>query len=515
VASVTSEKLDPGLQRPSGTLDGLRYFLHFLDAPILYVIFVAAYRVRFESGLFSGLGADAPSFTEYRLTFAAMALGWVAFLWASGVYQRLRFGFQQFFLLVGQLVTAGGVSLAVFFFRRDFSYSRITIVLSFLGATLGLSLFHYLKSRFLLALLRRGYGRRPVVAVGPRDLALSCLARFAADPELVLELRGYLEVEPGGGEVPLDLSLTRVRGEEIARPYLQTGSSGPGRTQDLEQLAARYPRLGGLAEVEEVVEREAIQELFVVNPLTDGSRLLEILRRCENTSAAVRVVPDLMSIIAHGVRMRLVGGVPVLDVGRSSMEGLEGLLKRALDMLGAGVGLVGLAPLYAYLAYRVKRDSPGPVLYSQERVGMDGRPFTIYKFRSMPVDAEASSGPVWSGPGDERATDWGAFMRKWSLDELPQLYNVLRGDMSLVGPRPERPHFVNQFRQDIQGYMQRHKVKAGITGWAQINGLRGECPIESRTRYDIWYIENWSLALDLEILFRTVWLCFFHPDGNS
>lgn len=515
------------LPRSRGGLDALRYGLHLLDVPVLYAAFVVAYALRFSdagvqalSGWIPDAGAAPPPLAEYHGTFLLMACGWSLFLWGSGFYERVRFDLEQAFRLGGQLVIAGGFSLAVFFFRRDFSYSRVVILLGFNLAYLVLAGFHLLKSRLLLGLMRRGFGRAPAAVVGPAHLALPCLARFSSQDDLGLEVLGYLgdPLDPDAAALSREgIGLAPApagAGPVMARSYLLGGAPGARAGEDLGELAARYPRLGGIGDIPGVVEREGIQELFVAHPITDGERLLGVVRTCENTSAAVRVVPDVMSIIARGVRMRLVAGVPVLDVGRSPMAGLEGILKRGLDLLGSFLGLLALSPLFLYLAVRVKRDSPGPIFYRQERVGMDGRPFQIFKFRSMPVDAEASTGPIWATRADPRATPWGAFMRKWSLDELPQLWNVLRGDMSLVGPRPERPHFVNRFRQDIQGYMQRHRVKAGITGWAQINGLRGECPIEERTRYDVWYIENWSLLLDLEILIRTLWIVLFRPEGG-
>lgn len=499
-------------------LAGLRFLLHLLDVPVLYGAFVGAYRIRFETDWLPASGLAAPPLAEYQLTFVLMALGWTAFLWASGSYDRVRFGFGSALRLGANLAIAGGFSLAVFFFRRDFSYSRLTILLSFLVAYLGLVVFHWIKGRLLMALIRRGWGKAPALVVGPRELALECLDRLAAGgDDLGLKLLGYLGDPPleaaAQEEDPLGQSAARLAaGGGMARAYLHAGAPA-GPASDLDALEERFPRLGEVEAIAEVVAREGVQEVFVAHPLTAGQRTVEVLRACEDTTAAVRLVPDVLGIITHGVRMRLVGGLAVLDVGRSSMQGVDGWLKRCLDILGAGLGLLLLSPLLAYLAWRVRSDSPGPVLYEQERVGMDGRPFTILKFRSMPVNAEDSTGPVWASQGDPRATEWGAFMRKWSLDELPQLWNVLVGEMSLVGPRPERPHFVDQFRQDIPGYMQRHRVKAGITGWAQINGLRGECPIEERTRYDVWYIENWSLLLDIEILLRTMWLVVFHPNG--
>lgn len=503
------------LPRTRTGLSGLRLALNLLDIPVLYGVLVASYFLRFHTDLFPDPPAAVPELASYTGTFLLLAVAWVAFLWATGFYERIRFDLTQTFRLLGTLVMAEGFTLAAFFFRRDFSYSRLTLLLAFALAFLGLALFNLVKSWFVLALLRRGYGRAPALVVGPAGSALPCLASLAEAHDLGLDLIGYCGPPPpeppasAPEEEPADPEFSR----EMSLPYVFLGRAGRIPEHELEALRERFPRLGDEDAVREVVEREGVQEIFLTYPMKDGEHLLEVLSTCEDTAAAVRVVPDLLGIITHGVQMRLVAGVPVLDMGKSPLAGIEGFLKRVIDVAGAAFGLVVLSPLFALLAFLVKRDSPGPVFYAQERVGMDGRAFTIYKFRSMPVDAEASTGPVWAAKGDPRATPLGGALRKWSLDELPQLYNVLRGDMSLVGPRPERPFFVDRFRRDIRGYMQRHKVKAGMTGWAQINGLRGQAPIEERTRYDIWYIENWSLLLDFEILIRTIWVCIVRPEG--
>jgi exopolysaccharide biosynthesis polyprenyl glycosylphosphotransferase len=184
------------------------------------------------------------------------------------------------------------------------------------------------------------------------------------------------------------------------------------------------------------------------------------------------------------------------------------VLKALEDYLLGGAAVVLLSPVLCAIAVGIKLTSPGPVLYRQERVTWNGRRFTMLKFRSMPVGSESASGPVWSRQADPRATRLGALLRRYSLDELPQFFNVLHGDMSLVGPRPERPEFVAQFRQEIPGYMQKHMVKAGITGWAQVNDLRGSSDLGKRIQYDLYYIDNWSLWFDLRILARTVWHVF-------
>jgi exopolysaccharide biosynthesis polyprenyl glycosylphosphotransferase len=203
-------------------------------------------------------------------------------------------------------------------------------------------------------------------------------------------------------------------------------------------------------------------------------------------------------------RLEELDGLPIISINDVPLRGLNSVLKRIVDVvLSLGALGVGLVPALA-ISLLIKRNSPGPVFYRQERMGLDGKSFTVYKFRSMPVGAEDVTGPIWANDNDPRVTSIGQWMRRYDLDELPQFWNVFKGDMSIVGPRPERPFFVEQFKHRIPQYMLRHKVKAGITGWAQVNGWRGNTSLEKRIEFDLYYIENWSLSLDLKIMWLTV-----------
>jgi Undecaprenyl-phosphate glucose phosphotransferase len=227
----------------------------------------------------------------------------------------------------------------------------------------------------------------------------------------------------------------------------------------------------------------------------------------------VKLLPDLMKFTKFAAGIELISGVPVISVHESPLAGVQGLIKRGLDIFGAIAALILFSPVMLITALLVKLSSSGPVFYSQERMGIDGKTFRMFKFRSMPVNAESASGAVFATAGDNRATPVGKMLRRTSLDELPQFFNVLIGDMSLVGPRPERPVFVNDFRRSIPGYFLRHKVKSGITGWAQVNGWRGDTSIEKRIECDLYYIQNWSFWLDLRIIALTVIKGFMHKNA--
>jgi Undecaprenyl-phosphate glucose phosphotransferase len=239
-------------------------------------------------------------------------------------------------------------------------------------------------------------------------------------------------------------------------------------------------------------------------PLEEHSKLLDLIELTSRECFDVKVVPDLLQFIALRARMEDLDGLPVINVNEVPLQGLNAWVKRVIDIVLGCAALVALAIPFGIIALLVKLTSRGTIFFRQERMGLDGKGFTVYKFRSMYEHAEDVSGPIWARDDDPRATRIGRWLRKLDLDELPQFWNVLKGDMSIVGPRPERPFFVAQFKHRIPQYMLRHKVKAGITGWAQVNGWRGNTSLEKRIEYDLYYIENWSVSLDLKIMWLTI-----------
>lgn len=280
----------------------------------------------------------------------------------------------------------------------------------------------------------------------------------------------------------------------IDRVFCFEGSSGVFEGISMTPLPGLEASLGS----------SHIDEVWIALPLAQSAEVSSILARLRDSSANIRYVPDLaeMFLLNHGISE--VVNVPMIDLRASIMQGSNGLVKELEDRVLAALIIVAISPVMLLIAIGVKLSSPGPVFYRQERVGWNGRVFEMLKFRSMPVSAEAATGAVWASRQDGRATKFGRFLRRSSLDELPQFINVLRGEMSVVGPRPERPVFVNQFKNEIPGYMQKHMVKAGITGLAQIVGYRGRTDLGRRIHYDLYYIEHWSLWLDFKIIFLTI-----------
>ena len=290
----------------------------------------------------------------------------------------------------------------------------------------------------------------------------------------------------------------RLRSETIG--FLRTDISEPDPSITPDMIK------GTVEEFHRLIDNgEQIDQVILTDSRLDHDQIVNVMLMCDRNLITFKLVPDIFRILTGNVNVETIADVPLLGLRPWPLDIYwNRLFKRAEDVVGAVMGLLIAAPIIAVTAILIKRDSPGPVFYRQERCGEKGKVFMLFKLRTMPIDAETQSGPVWASKDDQRCTKIGATLRQYNIDELPQLWNVLRGDMSLVGPRPERPHFVEQFKEDIGRYMWRHVSKPGMTGWAQVNGLRGNTSIDERVKYDLYYLENWALAFDFKILVKTL-----------
>jgi Undecaprenyl-phosphate glucose phosphotransferase len=315
---------------------------------------------------------------------------------------------------------------------------------------------------------RKGYNLRYMLIIGAGQVASDMVSRVRLHQELGVQLVGCLSRD--GSE-----------------------KRGPGG----------IPVVGSYSDLGQFLNRADIDQIVVALPLEDQQILPDIMEQLKDSILDIKIIPDLYQFASIGGSIEEFEGLPVISLQGCPLDGINLVTKRALDLCIASCALAVFSPLMVLIAMLVKLTSRGPILFRQERVSFDGSRFHIVKFRTMYTDAE-KSGPGWTTPGDDRVTPLGRVLRSTSLDELPQLFNVLRGDMSIVGPRPERPVFIKEFRQHIPRYMLRHKVPAGITGWAQVHGWRGDTSIDKRIEYDLYYIENWSLLLDLKIVCMTV-----------
>ena len=458
-------------------------FYVITDAGLAMWAFVLAYGIRFESGLIP-VTRGYPPIEQYVTVLPLIAVLTPLAFQLQGIY-RLRRGRSRvddfFAVLVGSVlaVVLGVVSTLYVqaYYASEEAKARGAYEVSQLvwALFLGLTVVSTYASREMVRELlerrwRAGIGLKRILIAGAGDLGRMVADRILQHRELGYQVVGFVDDRAGGDHI---------------------GYRG-------------LPLLGTLAEIGDIGQREHIDHLYVALPLEEHSKLLGLMDLTSRECIEVKVVPDLLQFIALRARLEDLDGLPIINVNDVPLRGLNTWVKRVIDVVLSGLAVLVLAIPFAIITTLVKLTSVGPVFYRQDRMGLDGKAFTVYKFRSMYVGAEDTTGPIWARDDDPRATPLGRWLRKLDLDELPQFLNVLKGDMSIVGPRPERPFFVEQFKYRIPQYMLRHKVKAGITGWAQVHGWRGNTSLEKRIQYDLYYIENWSVTLDLKIMWLTL-----------
>ncbi len=456
----------------------LMCFAFFLsDLAVTACAWLGAYYLRFESGWLH-LRSDVPDFYLcWRQLPLVLLLAGVAYR-VAGQYQigRLRrFREEMVAVLKGTALVSLFVMSAIFF-QHDRYESRLTmLVFSCLTAS-GILLARRMGWAAVRTLRSRGYNQTFSLIVGTGRTARRLSATLRKVSWLGIRNVGFVE--------------------ERVHPF-----------------AADLDVLGGFEALPELVRRYEVSHVFIALPFARYDDVRRVFSILSQTLAEVRLVPDVPSMAGLSLTTANLDGLPLVGLRESPHFGLNVVVKRVMDVVLSAVALVLLSPLLAVIALLVKLTSPGPIFYRQERCGLGGGSFFMLKFRSMPVNSEQKTGPVWARKNDGRSTRLGGFLRRTSLDELPQLWNVLRGDMSLVGPRPERPVFVNQFRKTIPGYMARHCVKAGITGWAQVHGWRGNTSLRKRIQYDLYYITHWTPWLDIRILWMTVFKGLVHKNA--
>ncbi len=441
-----------------------------LDGALIAGSWLLAYWLRFY-GLRIAAPLGVPPLSLYLWIGTALTLGSLLTLRSLHIYRSARtsrLAQEMVALLQGVATVTALAALGSFFMRGELARSVLVLFAGIASLTLCGS--HATIRLVLRSMRRRRRNLRHVLIVGTGDLAMKLSRKMATQPDFGFAIEGMVAADPA------------LVGTQVAN----------------------LPVIGTVGELPALVERTGAELVYLALARSEYEAEHEALERLSDSTAAVRLVPDLTRAFALNSSVEDFDGMPVVLVTESPEQGWSSVLKRLFDLTFAFLGLIALSPILLALAVWVTLDSPGPALYSQERVGLNGRRFPMYKFRTMRIDAEATARPGWSRPDDPRRTRAGAVLRRLSLDELPQLWNVLLGHMSLVGPRPERPVFVDQFRASIPRYMLRHHVKAGITGWAQVNGLRGDTPLDRRIEYDLYYIQNWSMGFDLKIIFLTL-----------
>lgn len=444
--------------------------------------FLLSYWLRFFSPL-TGLipvTLGIPSLEAYITGSLAVIPAWLFLFQSRRMYRARRnlYFSDEFFTIVRVVFIGMLLVMSAAFFYRAFSYSRLVFAMLGFSAVVCLSIGRFLVMKFEHAWYRSGHDLKSVVIVGHDATAQRIARALSHNPSLGYNVIGFFSAR----------------------------KQAAGSLMEVDHL-------GTIGDVPEYCRHHAPDLVLISLSYQEHPQLFELVRACEGLNVEMMMVPDLLEIMTNQVRVQEIEGIPWIRIKTVPFSTWNLIAKRSFDLIVASVILVLTSPLFALLAILIRLDSKGRIFYSQERVGLDGKPFRIIKFRTMSEDAEKNTGPVWASKEDPRTTRIGRFLRRFSLDELPQLWNVVRGEMSLVGPRPEREHFVQQFRKEIPQYLDRHRVKTGMTGWAQVNGLRGNAPIEERTKYDVYYVENWSLVFDLKIILKTIRAVLFGKDA--
>lgn len=442
----------------------------FTDGLIVVLSLLIGFGVRFY--LMEGY-VMVPLGSYMLLALIAIPLQLVLYK-AVGVYDpgRRRRAYQIIARIIAVNIGAFAVLNTVLYFSKEMDFSRIAISV-FLVAEM---LLHSLKHGFMRFALRKlrskGYNLRRVLIIGDNELAERCAKELSETPEFGYRIIGYLGDKEGMGG---------------------------------------YRYLGTLDDMREIIRSEDPDEVIAALEDQNAHYIPHIIQACNDAGIRFSFVPAYARYLSSHPQVDSINGIPLLNIRRIPLDGwINAFIKRSIDIIGALILIILSSPVMLVCAIGVRLSSPGPILFKQARVGYNGKVFHMYKFRSMRVNDRSDT--AWSTKKDDRRTPFGSFIRKYSLDELPQFFNVLFGDMSLVGPRPEIPHFVEKFREEYPLYMVKHQVRPGITGWAQVNGLRGDTSIEKRVRYDIHYVENWTLFFDIQILFMTL-RCFVNDES--
>ena len=452
-----------------------------MDALVIFGTYWFAWYLRYRSPVFSVNSVEAVSFSEYMTALFFIIPLIIIMYWAAGLYRSNRMRGRRSEISNVFLVNILGYLLVILalFMTRRMHWSRSMLATFFALNAFTDSLIRLLIREVIKKLRRDGRFVRNILLVGYSRAAEEYIDRVKANPQWGLNIRGILD--------------------------------------DRVEAGTEYKKIKVLGRIDNlmiILPENHLDEIAITLGLSEYYRLETIVTLCEKSGVHTKFIPDYNNIIPTKPYTEDILGLPVINIRYVPLTNtFYAAIKRLMDIVGSLLCIVLFSPVMIVFGALVKITSPGPLIYRQERVGLRNKPFMMYKFRSMVVQEESSEKKKWTVRDDPRVTAIGRFMRKTSIDELPQLFNVLKGDMSLVGPRPERPYFVEKFQEEIPRYMIKHQVRPGMTGWAQIHGYRGDTSIRKRIDYDLYYIENWTIGLDIKILFLTVFRGFVNKNA--
>lgn len=449
--------------------------LNFLNVCIDLVLIVAAFLVAFSFRFNVLEGHNSMATERYGLLICTYVPVQLFIFYCFRLYepQRKNRLYKELYNMVGATSICFMMMFSLIYITKDVDFSRLGLLFFYILETVLLGIKRIVLRLMLRYMRSKGFNQKHVIIVGNNPMAHNCYKQIAKSKELGYQVHGYV-ADNGDWE--------------------------------------KIPYLGKIENLEKVLEKHRPDEMIVTLDGDEQKMLDWIVYVCERNGVRFSFVPYFSHFMTECTQIDSLNGIPILNLRRIPLDFFgNAFIKRAMDIVGSLCLIIVTSPIMLAVAIGVKLSSPGPIIFRQERVGRGRRPFYMYKFRSMRVGNDADTG--WTTNNDPRKTKFGTFIRKYSLDELPQFFNVLKGEMSLVGPRPEIPFFVDQFKEQIPLYMIRQQIRPGITGWAQVNGLRGDTSIVERARYDRWYIKNWTLGLDIMILFRTVFGGFKNSEG--
>jgi Undecaprenyl-phosphate glucose phosphotransferase len=453
----------------------------FMDFFFIQVVFVISWWLRFASNFIPHEGAlPIGDYAIWSIVYGLVIVG-VGF--NIGLYtpkRKKRFADEAFKVVQVHMISIF-MLLSLLFFFKAVHISRTYLTIFFIGSICFISIYRYIVKGSLKRLREKGFNKQFVLILGAGTLGRRFYENLNRYPELGYEVVGFLD----------------------------------DYTEKHERKHVHYkPIIGTIDELEDLLQKVLIDEVIIALPLEAHLKFGHIVSVCEKSGVRTLIIPDYFDILPSKPHFDNFAGMPLINVRDIPLDEMSNrTLKRSFDLLFSLCALLITSPLLILIAIGIKITSSGPIIFKQERVGLGRRKFMMYKFRTMKVLSEDSSNSKWTTENDPRRTKFGTFLRKTSLDELPQFFNVLFGHMSVVGPRPERPYFVEQFKEEIPKYMVKHHIRPGITGWAQSNGLRGDTSIEDRIKHDIFYIENWSFLFDIKIIWKTILNGFFNKNA--
>lgn len=451
-----------------------------IDIVVIIISYICAWAIRFI-GLFSRTAVISKSFQEYIILLLFVVPGYLLLYQAFNLYTPNRMQGRRFVLsgIIKSNTLGLLVIITALYVLEESNYSRLTfLIFYFINITFGWGarmLVYYI----LRDMRKKGLNQKQVLLVGYSRAAEEYIDRIQMNPQWGYRIRGILDDNVPAG--------TTYKGVKV---------------------------LGKIANLMIILPISSLDEIAITLGLSEYARLEEIVATCEKSGVHTKFIPDYNNIIPTKPYTEDIQGLPVINIRYVPLSNtFNSMIKRAMDLVGSVFGIIVASPLMLVMCVLIKCTSKGPLIYKQERVGLHNKTFWMYKFRSMEVQPPSEEKKAWTVKNDPRVTAVGKFMRHTSIDELPQLFNILKGDMSLVGPRPERPFFVEKFREEIPRYMVKHQVRPGLTGWAQVNGYRGDTSIRKRIECDLYYIENWTIGLDIKIMFLTIFKGFINKNA--